>query len=34
MFSHKHYVPVLKGKRAEFPALSALHSQAGITPLM
>ena len=34
MFSHKHYVPVLKGKRAEFPALGNLHSKQGVTPLI
>lgn len=34
MFNHKHYVPVLKGKRAEFPALGALRSREGVTPLM
>lgn len=34
MFGHKHYVPVLKGKRAEFPALGNLHSKAAITPLL
>ena len=33
MFKHKHYVPVLKGKRAEFPALAALRSKTRITPL-
>jgi hypothetical protein len=34
MFAHKHYVPVLKGKRAEFPALANLRSRDGLTPLM
>lgn len=34
MFRHRHYVPVLKGKRAEFPALGALKSKNGITPLI
>lgn len=34
MFGHDHYVPVLKGKRAEFPALEHLKSNAGITPLI
>ena len=34
MFNHKHYVPVLKGKRAEFPALAALKSKKHITPLL
>lgn len=34
MFNHKHYVPILKGKRAEFPALGSLHSKDRITPLM
>jgi hypothetical protein len=33
MFNHKHYVPVLKGKRAEFPALDSLKSKVNITPL-
>jgi hypothetical protein len=33
MFSHKHYVPVLKGKRAEFPAVGSLKSKANVTPL-
>lgn len=33
MFGHKHYVPVLKGKRAEFPALQELRSNESITPL-
>jgi len=33
-FNHKHYVPILKGKRAEFPALGSLHSKNGITPLL
>jgi hypothetical protein len=33
-FTHKHYVPILKGKRAEFPALGSLKSKEGITPLM
>jgi len=34
MFDHKHYVPALKGKRAEFPALGALASKGRITPLI
>ncbi len=34
MFKHEHYIPVLKGKRAEFPALGALRSKKSITPLM
>lgn len=33
-FDHKHYVPILKGKRAEFPALGSLKSKEGITPLI
>ncbi len=33
-FDHKHYVPILKGKRAEFPALGSLKSKHGITPLI
>ena len=33
-FDHKHYVPILKGKRAEFPSLGSLKSTDGITPLM
>ena len=33
-FSHKHYVPILKGKRAEFPALGSLKSTHGVTPLI
>jgi hypothetical protein len=34
MFDHKHYVPILKGKRAEFPALGGLKSKDMITPLL
>ena len=34
MFNYKHYVPILKGKRAEFPALGRLRSKARITPLI
>lgn len=34
MFEHRHYVPVLKGKRAEFPALQHLKSTKGVTPLI
>ena len=34
MLTHKHYVPILKGKRAEFPALGALKSNKLVTPLM
>jgi Beta protein len=34
MFKHKHYVPILKGKRAEFPALGKLKHKANITPLI
>jgi hypothetical protein len=33
-FTYKHYVPILKGKRAEFPALGALESKDHLTPLM
>jgi hypothetical protein len=33
-FDHKHYVPILKGKRAEFPSLGSLGSKDRITPLM
>jgi len=33
-FDHRHYVPILKGKRAEFPALGALKSKKRITPLI
>ena len=33
MFGHKHYVPILKGKRAEFPAASHLKNKANVTPL-
>jgi hypothetical protein len=33
MSGHKHYVPILKGKRAEFPAVAQLKSTANITPL-
>jgi hypothetical protein len=33
-FDYKHYVPILKGKRAEFPALGALESTGGLTPLI
>jgi hypothetical protein len=31
-FRHKHYVPILKGKRAEFPALGLLDSKELINP--
>jgi len=34
MFNNRHYVPVLKGKRAEFPALGALKSTVAMTPLI
>jgi hypothetical protein len=34
MFDYKHYVPVLKGKRAEFPSLGSLKSKAAITPII
>jgi len=34
VFKHKHYVPILKGKRAEFPALGSLNSKKHITPLI
>lgn len=34
MFGHKHYVPILKGKRAEPRALGALHSKEHLTPLI
>lgn len=33
-FGHKHYVPILKGKRAEFPALGSVKSKDNFTPLM
>lgn len=33
-FDHKHYVPILKGKRAEFNSLDSLKSKDGITPLL
>jgi hypothetical protein len=33
-FDHRHYVPILKGKRAEFPALGALESKQALTPLI
>jgi hypothetical protein len=33
MFNHKHYVPVLKGKPAEFQAVTQLKTVASITPL-
>ncbi|REJ92304.1 MAG: hypothetical protein DWQ34_13260 [Planctomycetota bacterium] len=33
MFDHRHYVPVLKGKRAEFPAVQHVQSHEHITPL-
>jgi hypothetical protein len=32
-FDHKHYVPILKGKRAEFAALGTLQSAGAISPL-
>ncbi|MDP1798087.1 MAG: beta family protein, partial [Planctomycetaceae bacterium] len=31
---HKHYVPVLKGKRGEFPAIQHITNKAGVTPLI
>src|SRR5690242_17483001 len=34
MFKHKHYVPILKGKRAEFPALRDLKNTKSVTPLI
>ena len=34
MFGHNHYVPILKGKRAEFPALAQLESKHALTPLI
>jgi hypothetical protein len=34
VFDYRHYVPILKGKRAEFPALGALKSSKLITPLL
>lgn len=36
MFDYKHYVPILKGKEAEYGALQALASEvkAGLTPLI
>jgi len=33
MFDHLHYVPILKGKRGEFPAIGALRSKILLTPL-
>lgn len=33
-FNHRHYVSILKGKRAEFPAIGTVSSKDGITPLM
>lgn len=33
-FNHKHYVPILKGKRAEFCGLGSLNSKENITPLV
>lgn len=33
-FDYRHYVPILKGKRAEFPALGVLKSNKLVTPLM
>jgi hypothetical protein len=33
-FDHSRYVPILKGKRAEFFALGFLKSKAGLTPLI
>jgi hypothetical protein len=33
-FNHSHYVPILKGKRAEFFALGFLTSKTGLTPLI
>jgi Beta protein len=33
MFKHDHYVPVLKGKRAEFPSLEHMSSLDDFTPL-
>jgi len=33
MFDYKHYVPVLKGKRAEFPVIQEYKSRDGITPI-
>jgi|GEM_PF-2275161 len=34
MFGHKHYVPILKGKRGEFNALGSLKQKSGLTPLI
>lgn len=34
MFDHKHYVPVLKGKRAEFPSLGKVKNPKRLTPLI
>ena len=34
MFDHRHYVAILKGKRAEFPAMAKLKSRDHITPLL
>jgi hypothetical protein len=33
-FNHKHYVPILKGRRGEFPALKAIKVKADVSPLM
>jgi len=33
MFTQRHYVPILKGKRAEFPAVGKLKEHGHITPL-
>src|ERR1700677_4632771 len=33
-FNYKHYVPILKGKRAEFCTLGSLKSNRNITPLI
>jgi hypothetical protein len=34
MSKHKHYVPILKGRRGEFPALKAIRDKAAVTPLL
>lgn len=34
MFDYKHYVPILKGKRGEFPSLKAIKRKSGISPLL
>ncbi len=34
MFTHKHYVPVLKGKRGEFPAIQNIKHKELVSPLI